>query len=105
MVTGFGKKKAFHDGCGLSSAGRWEPERRTNRGGLWVVRLRSRLLQWLAKSLDVKRTVIELTLGRHETSPFSEALPKEGREIWKSELLSAGQTLGHEAEKEPMDKE
>eukprot|EP00973_Karenia_brevis_P015034 2051969-Karenia_brevis.AAC.1 len=44
MVTGFGKKKAFHDGCGLSSAGRWEPERRTNRGGLWVVRLRMRLL-------------------------------------------------------------
>eukprot|EP00973_Karenia_brevis_P066670 9268612-Karenia_brevis.AAC.1 len=36
MVTGLGKKRAFHDGCGLSSAGRWEPERRTNRGGLWV---------------------------------------------------------------------
>eukprot|EP00973_Karenia_brevis_P027076 3736543-Karenia_brevis.AAC.1 len=28
MVTGFGKKKPFHDGCGLSSAGRWEPDRR-----------------------------------------------------------------------------
>eukprot|EP00973_Karenia_brevis_P042674 5905504-Karenia_brevis.AAC.1 len=35
MVTGFGKKKPFHDGCGLSSAGRWEPERRTNSCSGW----------------------------------------------------------------------
>eukprot|EP00973_Karenia_brevis_P046229 6409372-Karenia_brevis.AAC.1 len=31
MVTGFGKRKPFHDGCGLSSPGRWQPSRRISR--------------------------------------------------------------------------
>eukprot|EP00973_Karenia_brevis_P012546 1703440-Karenia_brevis.AAC.1 len=69
------------------------------------MQLREKLLRLLARSMDVKRTVIELSLGRHEVSPFSEQLVKEGRDFWRAELRMAGMTLDAEADKEPAGKE
>eukprot|EP00973_Karenia_brevis_P072773 10107011-Karenia_brevis.AAC.1 len=49
--------------------------------------------------------VIELTLGRHEVSPFSAELIQKGRDIWRTELRAAGQALDSDAETEPPGKE
>eukprot|EP00973_Karenia_brevis_P049862 6923828-Karenia_brevis.AAC.1 len=56
MVIGCGKRKPSHDGCGLSSPGRWQPSRRISRGGALVTRLRDKLLCQLSESIDVKCT-------------------------------------------------
>eukprot|EP00973_Karenia_brevis_P042484 5881163-Karenia_brevis.AAC.1 len=44
--------------------------------------LRNDLLALLHNSLDVRRLACVLSLGKTETSPFSDQLVRAGREIW-----------------------
>eukprot|EP00973_Karenia_brevis_P063014 8759498-Karenia_brevis.AAC.1 len=79
MLVTAGRRRAFHDGCGLASCGRWEPEMRLCRAGLFTGRLRQRLAATLAKFWDHKTLAIQLAFGRHEVSPFSADLLAEAR--------------------------
>eukprot|EP00973_Karenia_brevis_P020095 2758740-Karenia_brevis.AAC.1 len=72
MVNSLGKRRPFHDGCGLCSQGRWEPHRRICRRPSFVMAVRSRLLKFLTLHFDLKDLVIRMTLGRYEETPFDD---------------------------------
>ncbi len=84
-----GKQKDFHDGCGLVSRGRYHPDVRAPVawGG---VSLLDKALEEVIRSRhpDYEKKVLELALGRHQSSPWSEASVAEVRKKWAIILSS-----------------
>ena len=78
-----GRKKPFSDGCGLSSPGRWQPERRPERTEHWEKGhlLHDALMSLLSASLDVKKVVCKLAAGQYKQRPFDEHLLAKGRNL------------------------
>eukprot|EP00973_Karenia_brevis_P083908 11643052-Karenia_brevis.AAC.1 len=102
MISSLGKGRSFHDGCGLCSPGRWEPQRRICRSFTFTMLLRARMLKLLSSHFNIKDLVIRRTLGRFEEPPFVDALTNELRSIWKEETEKQGKTRGKRAGSEPM---
>ena len=80
------RRRPFHDGAGLCSAGRWPPECRVADPTPLAALLRKDLLSLLRGSVDVSKVIAQLACGRCETSPFSPALVEAGRNIWSSHV-------------------
>eukprot|EP00973_Karenia_brevis_P074806 10395942-Karenia_brevis.AAC.1 len=96
MVVTSGRRKAFRDGCGLSSPGRWDPRQRVSRGAAFTGRLRNRLAELLSANIDTKLLAIQLELGRSADSPLMTDLLESGRKIWREELKVAGFEVAEE---------
>ena len=76
-----GRPRPFADGAGLCSPGRWPPEKRRNHPLTWpkAELLHDCLKALLSKSLDVKKVVCELAVGRYVSTPFGSELLEQGR--------------------------
>ena len=79
-----GKKKEFCDGAGLCSPGRWSP---CNRYSTDVTPTTSVLRDIIDTCIrkhipHPDRLVYELSVGKHDTCPFSEQMIGEAREAW-----------------------
>ena len=92
LMHGFfnGKRKAFTDGFGLCSPGRWPPEARQdfyeNPDLAFHHRLGTLLLDLLTEHVDVRGVAFLLASGKCASCPFSDEPLQRGREI----VLSCG---------------
>ena len=77
QVTVAGKTKAFTDGAGLCSPGRWHPDHRREPEGL-AAQLRDVLFSTIEKAIpDQRRLVFELATGKVSGSPWPEGVVDE----------------------------
>ena len=92
-----GKHKAFTDGLGLCSPGRWAPQRRMcakERPSLgFAEQLGKEYTKLLNQSLDLRQVALQLAVGKLEKSPFCDELVQEGRELLFCALEFAGTKL------------
>ena len=103
-----GNKRAFVDGAGLCSPGRWPPEQRKDEsqdGRLKVGKhCFEQLQQLLRDKLDPRRLVLELARGRHHGSPFDDDLLDDARLIIKRQIhrYSTQLDLDHVPDRQPF---
>jgi len=72
--------RAFHDGTGLCSPGRWLPENRQDPCFL-IKSIRESLLEIIA-TMDVRKIVATLACGKASECPFSASQIEQGRSAW-----------------------
>ena len=85
-IRGYGQPMKFRgrdyiDGCGLCSPGRWPPERRNLEPSGVASHLRYSLLTLLYKSMDVKKVIYGLCCGHFKSSPFSDDIITQARQL------------------------
>ena len=85
-----GNHRAFHDGCGLCSPGRWHPSRRKSYVWTGIARLRSKWLSILSSHVpDIKRLVFQMACGKVLTNPFSDEMTLEARQFWAETIFES----------------
>ena len=72
-----GKVRPFADGAGLCSPGRWLPHQRVIDS--IASKMKGALMELLRGAFDIEKLAYELALGRHDRSPFTDELLREGR--------------------------
>ena len=90
-----GKKRQFHDGAGLCSAGRWPPEARTSDSTGLGDRLRAHLMPLLKSRIHFGKALALLASGKCQASPFDAELVAEGRKTWLEAVASTMGSQGH----------
>ena len=88
-----GKKKAFHNGAGLASPGRWAPYRRNVESSGTFARMRLEVLKLLIKEVNIVKTLALLATGKCTESPFPDELVLRGRIIPLEEVRGYGTGL------------
>ena len=103
-----GKRRAFVDGAGLCSPGRWPPEQRKDEsldGRLGMAKqCFEQLQQLLRDKMDPCRLVLGLACGRHHDSPFDDNLLDDARLIIKRQVHRYGTQLDldHVPDRQPF---
>ena len=92
--TFLGKRKAFTDGLGLCSPGRWPPAARQdaacNANLAFHERLGRKLHDFVSCRVDCRALAFKLAAGQISDSPFTEEMLACGRQLIWSELKRAG---------------
>lgn len=82
-----GNRRAFHDGAGLCSPGRWPPSRRKCYTWKGIFHIRQAWLTILRKEIpDIKRLVFTMACGRVLENPFKPEVIHAARLAW-AEIL------------------
>ena len=89
-----GKHREFTDGCGLCSPGRWKPSER--KPCIWKAteELNTELKKLLQEDVgSLAKLCLKLACGHCESSPFSVALLRKGRELLAAAVIKSGSTF------------